>query len=93
MKAKNVIEISIPAEVKMHTSIYTDDKSNTVTCYEFNLKNAKLDAKELGKMIHNKLVGYLDYIDNNIVLNCTSKEDICNLYVFSESKTEVKIIK
>lgn len=49
------------------------------------------ECMKVGTSIHKQLVGNQDYIDNNILLNCTEGDNIVRLYVFRECENIPKI--
>ena len=63
--------------VKRQVEIYTDSKEETI---------------RIGTSIHQQLVGNQDYIDNNIILNCTDEPTTVSLYIFEECKELPKIV-
>ena len=42
------------------------------------------EAMDLGAIIHEQLRGNKDYIDSNIVLNCTEGDGVVRLAIFKE---------
>lgn len=52
-----------------------------ISCYD------KEEALKIGGQIHEQLVGNPDYINDNIVLNCTSAG--CNVILFVDDVDEI----
>ena len=51
----------------------------------------KEECMEIGSRIHEQLRGNPDYIDSNILLNCTDSDNVVRLYIFKECKNIPKI--
>lgn len=49
------------------------------------------EQMEVGNSIHHQLVGNQDYIDNNIVLNIDTDNEV-NLYIFKECENIPNIV-
>ena len=45
------------------------------------------EAFKIGEQIHNQLKGNSDYIDNNIILNCTDFDNIVKIWIFKECES------
>lgn len=54
---------------------------------------SKEECMRIGTLIHNQLVGNEDYINNNIILNCTEDDNFVRIIIFDECKNvpEIKI--
>lgn len=46
----------------------------------------KNEAFTIGERLHEQLRGNKDYIENNIILNCTDYGNFIKLYIFEECK-------
>ena len=44
----------------------------------------KDECMRIGTLIHDQLRGNQDYIDSNILLNCTDSDNVVRLYIFEE---------
>ena len=45
---------------------------------------SKEECMRIGTLIHDQLRGNKDYIDSNIVLNCTDNDNVVRLYICKE---------
>lgn len=45
---------------------------------------SKDECMRIGTLIHDQLRGNKDYVDSNIVLNCTDSDNVVRLYIFKE---------
>lgn len=50
------------------------------------------DAMKIGELIHKQLIGNDDYVNNNIVLNCTDFDNLVKIAIFPECKKIPQII-
>lgn len=49
--------------------------------------NTQEECLSIGTKIHEQLRGNQDYIDSNILLNCTEGDNVVRVYIFKECTT------
>ena len=70
----------------MNVNLKPIKKIITIECSD------KADAMRVGEAIHQQLVGNEDYVNNNIVLNCTDFDNLVKIMIFPECKEIPQII-
>lgn len=50
------------------------------------------ECLRVGTLIHDQLVGLKDYINNNIILNCTDGDNVIRLYILEECEEIPRIL-